>query len=121
MVHVRPLLLLITEKLREILTRQCRFQNRHNGAYSVQFCVFPSIQHVCLETRLPRQVRPASTLRIAQMTTTILLFTSALDLNLKMLKACGLSGILFPTVLIRAVQLQKDCMPSGRAATLNFR
>ena len=45
------MLLLITEKLREILTRQCCIQSRHDGAYSVQFCFFPSIQHVHLENK----------------------------------------------------------------------
>ena len=54
------------------------------------------------------------------MITIILLSTRALDWNLEMPRACELSGILSQTVLIRAVRLQKGCMPYGREVMLKL-
>jgi hypothetical protein len=114
------MLLLITERLWEVLAYQCYFQGGHVGVYSV-FFKFQSIQRICVsKTRLRRRECPTSTSRFVQMITIILLSTRALDLNLAMPRACELSGILSRTVLIRAVHLRKDCMPSGREVMLKL-
>ena len=66
------------------------------------------------------QNRPTSPLNFVQMITVILLSTSALNVNLAMLRVCGLSWISSQNVLIRTVRPQNDCMPSGREALLKL-
>lgn len=50
--QVKPMLLLITEKLREILTYQCCFQRQHVGVCLVLFRISSNrTQRVCLEKK----------------------------------------------------------------------
>ena len=118
--QVNPILLFIIERLREILAHQCHFRSEHVGAYSVSFhtpvysmCLFP-------QTRLHQEEGPTLTSRFVQRITTALLSTSTLDLNQAMPTDCELSKILSPTVRIRSVHPQKDCMPSGREVMLKL-
>ena len=119
--QVKPILLLIIERLRKILAHKYYFQSEHVGAYWSYF-VFKSIQCACAsQTRLHQEEGPTLTSSFVRRITNVLLSTSTPDLNLAMPTACELSEILSPTVRIRTVHLRKDCMPSGREAMLKLR
>ena len=114
--EVKPMLILIIERVWEIFACKFYFQSGHVGAYSLIFRIYVCSTCLCLETRLHQNEDPISTSRFDQTITAVLLFTSILDLNLVMPRACKLSRISLQTVPIRPAHLRKDCMPSGREA-----
>ena len=89
--QVKPMLLLIAEGFREILAYQRCFWGGHVGAYVILFRI--SLNSTYLEKRLCQQKRRTSTSPSARTITIVLLSMSALDLNLAMPRACGLSRI----------------------------
>src|SRR6266576_6234955 len=91
--QVKPILLLIIERIRKILAHQCYFQSEHVGAYSVLFRIPVYSTCLCPQTRLLLGEGPTLTSCqcFVQTITTVLLSTSTLDLNLAMPMACELS------------------------------
>jgi hypothetical protein len=92
--QVKPILLLIIERLRKILAHQCYFQSEHVGAYSDLFRIPVYSMFLCPQRRLQWEEGPTLTSRFVQKITTVLLSTSTLDLNLATPMACELSEIL---------------------------